>query len=122
EDNFKVPKLLADGSNWVTYKDRLRWALDAHGMLDQLEKNIPEPLTPAELSSTKASPALPATPGYKIRYEKWWMAEATIKQCIASTVPDSVFNRVKAKKSAKDVWDAVAAIFEDRLLLVAINL
>ena len=58
----------------------------------------------------------------KMRCEKWHTNEATVKQCITSSVPDSVFNRVKMKDSAKDIWDAVAQIFERCSLMVAINL
>src|SRR5271155_1425234 len=46
ETIFKVPKLLADGSNWVTYRDRLRWALSAQGLLDNITDSIPEPMNP----------------------------------------------------------------------------
>ena len=37
KDILRVPKLLKDGSNWVTYRDRLIWALDACGVLDHIE-------------------------------------------------------------------------------------
>jgi hypothetical protein len=143
EEFFKVPKLLADGSNWVTYKDRLRWALNARGVLNHLDKVVPEPevLVATELSPTDDSAAADPSGGTKVppkdfdtsmtelvarssemRHDKWRANEATVKQCIASSVPDSVFNRVKMKSTAKDVWDAVAQIFEGRSLMVAINL
>ena len=57
-----------------------------------------------------------------MRHDKWRANEATVKQCIASSVPDSVFNQVKMKSTAKDVWDAIAQIFKGRSLMVAINL
>ena len=131
---FKVPKLLTDGSNWITYKDRLRWALDARGLSSHLDDNVsePQPPTVATESSTTTPTQLPPDAlsqltadewhGYITRLEKWHVAEATIKQCIASTVPDSIFNRVKSKKTAKEVWDAVGEIFEGRSLMVAIDL
>ena len=36
EDFFKVPKLLADISNWIEYRDWLQLALDAYGILPHL--------------------------------------------------------------------------------------
>jgi len=68
EEFFKVPKLLADGSNWVTYKDRLRWALNAHGILNHLDKVIPEPevLIAMELSPTDDSTAADPSGGTKV--------------------------------------------------------
>jgi hypothetical protein len=99
ETIFKVPKLLADGSNWVTYRDRLRWALSARGLLDNITDSIPEPTNPTvndpppDPSDTAAIAAHTSlNRGYAIRIEKWATAEATVKQCIASTVPDSIFN------------------------------
>lgn len=146
EEFFKVPKLLADGGNWVTYRDRLRWALSARGLLEYIDEDIPEPtVTSPETLNTASTPALgteteggspgnaatgaaaQAAPailsrGYEIRVEKWRMAQATVKQCIASTIPDSVFNRIKSKNTAKAVWDALAEIFETRSTMVAIDL
>ncbi len=141
EEFFKVPKLQADGSNWVTYKDRLQWALDARGVLNHIDTVVTEleVLIAKELSPTDDSAADDPSEGAKVqadtvsitelvarsselRHDKWCSNEATVKQCIASSVPDSVFNRVKMKNTAKDIWDAVAQIFEGRSLMVAINL
>lgn len=134
EEFFKVPKLNADGSNWVTFKDRFRWAIDARGMLDQLENVVEEPTDPTASEETPESAPADSQGGntqvqsselqyrnFLIRRSQWRTAEATIKQCIASTVPDSVFNRIKTKKTAKGIWDALASIFQERSLMVAID-
>ncbi|KAI6002394.1 hypothetical protein F5J12DRAFT_894161 [Pisolithus orientalis] len=46
DDFLKVPKLLADGENWVTYKDRLMWSLDAHGLLRYIDGTETMPVNP----------------------------------------------------------------------------
>ena len=68
EEFFKVPKLLANGSNWVTYKDRLRWALNARGVLNHLDKVVPEPevLVATDLSPTDDSAAADPSGGTKV--------------------------------------------------------
>ena len=68
EEFFKVLKLLADGSNWVTYKDRLQWALNTHGILNHLDKVVPEPevLVAIELSPTNDSTAADPSGGMKV--------------------------------------------------------
>ena len=33
DDLMKVPKLGAGGVNWVVYKDRFLWSVDARGLL-----------------------------------------------------------------------------------------
>ena len=121
-DIFKVPKLLADGSNWITYKDRLWWALDARGLSDHLDDNTSEPQPPTVTTESSTTTTNSEQRGYIIHLEKWRIDEATIKQCIASTVLDSIFNRIKSKKRAKKVWDAVGEIFEGRSLMVVIDL
>ena len=68
EEFFKVPKLLADGSNWVTYKDRLRWVLNTRGILNHLDKVVPEPevLIATELSPADDSAAANPDGGTKV--------------------------------------------------------
>ena len=129
ETIFKVPRLLADGSNWVTYRDRLRWALSARGLLGNITEDNPKPQNPIvnEPSPDPADTAAMSAHanlnrGYELRIDRWVTAEATVKQCIASTIPDSIFNWIKNKKSAKDVWDAITDIFEDWSTMVAIDL
>ena len=53
EELIKVPKLLKDGSNWVTYQDQLHWALDACGVLEHIEFSIPEPKKDSGLKRKK---------------------------------------------------------------------
>ena len=69
EEFFKVPKLLADGSNWVTYKDRLRWALNARGLLNHIDKanTEPEVLVAKELSPTDDSTAVDSSGSTKVQ-------------------------------------------------------
>ena len=44
-----------------------------------------------------------------------------VKQCIAGSIPDSLFNQFKGKTTVKDIWDALAKIFEDHSMMVAID-
>jgi len=136
EEFFKVPKLNADSSNWVTFKDRFRWAIDAQCMLDQLENVVEELTDPTELSEETPESTPANSQGgntqvqsselqyrnFLIHRSQWCTAEAMIKQCIASMVPDSVFNWIKMEKTVKGIWDALASIFQEQSLMVAIDL
>ena len=132
EEFFKVPKLSTDGSNWVTFKDRFRWAIDARGMLDQLKNVIDELTEPTVSEGTSESAPADSQGGnthvqlqyhnFLIHCSQWHTAEVTIKQCIASMVPDSVFNWIKMKKLAKGIWNTLVAIFQEWSLMVAIDL
>ena len=104
ETIFKVPRLLADGSNWVTYWDRLRWALSARGLLGNITEDNPEPQNPI-VNEPSPDPADTAAMsacanlnrGYKLQIDRWATAEATVKQCIASTIPDSILIESRTK-------------------------
>ena len=38
-----IPKLEVSGTNWVIFKDRFTWALDARGILDHIDGSGKEP-------------------------------------------------------------------------------
>src|ERR1700742_747475 len=148
DDNIRIPKLHADGSNWMTYRDRLIWALDARGILSHIQSNAIEvvvktpeemskncpPKTPAKPKKTTDDPEeleVPQGPSPVAKmmssaseetYPQWKSNEAAAKQCIASTIPDSIFNRVKGKRLAKEVWAAVVEIFEGRSYMLVVDL
>ena len=112
DDFFKVPKLTSNGSNWITYKDRLRWALDARGILPHLEGTTTQPTQPQSGDAT----------AFETLAKEWRMGEATVKQYIASTVPDPIFNRIKTQGTANGVWTSLCLIFQGRSTMVAIDL
>ena len=53
---------------------------------------------------------------------RWAYGEATVKQMIAASVPDSVFTQIKGSTRAKDVWDALRALYEGRTSMIVADL
>ena len=106
-----VDKLLPDGSNWVSYRDRLRWALEA--------KDIQEHLTSDTITQNYIDIG---NVGNMTPNRHWRIDDAYVKQVIAQTVTNDVFARVKMHTHAKDVWDALKGIYEGRSSLISINL
>jgi hypothetical protein len=45
-----------------------------------------------------------------------------VKQLIAASVPNTVFNRIETGTTAKDVWDALKKLYEGRTMLILIDL
>jgi hypothetical protein len=39
DDLMKVPKLDVGGANWVVYKDRFLWSINAHGLLEHVDSS-----------------------------------------------------------------------------------
>lgn len=133
DEVFKVPRLANDGSNWVTYKDRLRWALAARGILAHLEGDATDEKGSQSTARAGASDntgtadkGKESTPDVKgtqpLKDAKWLLDEAVVKQCIASTVSDSVFNCIKSGTTAKEIWNSLTKIYQARSHMVAIDL
>jgi hypothetical protein len=54
--------------------------------------------------------------------EQWDTDQSIVKQLIASSVPDSVFNSIKTGTSTKAVWDALKVLFKGRTTLILVDL
>ena len=48
DDLMKVPRLEAGGTNWVVYKDRFVWSVDARGLLEHVDGSEREPVCPVK--------------------------------------------------------------------------
>ncbi|KIK32660.1 hypothetical protein CY34DRAFT_100974 [Suillus luteus UH-Slu-Lm8-n1] len=127
DDFLRVPKLVADGENWMTYKDRLSWSVDARGFLGHLEGTERKPVDPSTLSGRGASWS-PTTPDevkelteYKAAMKEWRMGEAIMKQQIAGTIPDSLFIQVKNLAMAGEIFAYLSNLFEKCSRVVSIE-
>ena len=105
------PKLAADGSNWPIYRDRMVFTLRA----STLDKHLINAKVPS--SGSKAQPFDEAEAAIS-----WEREDAVVKQCIAASIPDEAFKRIKEDMSAKDVWDDLNTQFEDKSRVIRDNL
>src|ERR1700761_4803943 len=110
ETKISVPKLAADGSNWV-YRDRMIWAMDSRDLADHLTNDT--------MPTTYGAAG---TVGGVMAPTQWVASKRTLKHTIAALVPDSVFNKIKSSTRAKDAWDALKALFEGRSQMIAVDL
>jgi hypothetical protein len=138
EDFLRIPKLEVSGTNWVIFKDRFIWALDARGILDHIDGTGTEPAKPADpVPASKGTEVQPSTAtlttdqvAEKARLEtewkqdvkEWKQGEAITKQQIASCIPDSLFMKVRAKGTAHEIWTELGKHFEKRSRMVSIDL
>jgi len=53
---------------------------------------------------------------------RWEADEAIAMQVIVASVPNSVFTNIKGHNTAKDVWDALKALYKGRMTMVLVNL
>jgi gag-polypeptide of LTR copia-type len=108
---IRVTKLVADGSNWVTYRDRIMWALNAKGLLEHLTSDM----ITSDYSTAGTVDGLTLE-------ARWKKDEAMVKQLVAGSVPDMVFSQIKAGLKAKEVWDQLRALYEGRTKLILVDL
>ena len=135
DEFLRIPKLDVSGSNWVIFKDRFTWALDARGILDHIDGSgtqpvrtiVPEPedksdpLTEEEVGKIAEKQAI-SDDEWKKEVKEWKQGEAIAKQQIASSIPDSLFMKVRAKGAAYEIWTELEKHFEKRSCMVSIDL
>jgi hypothetical protein len=87
ELKLHITKLAADGSNWVTYRDRMLWAIDPRRWSDCLTS---DKITMRYVDAGYVGGMKPQ--------ERWDNDEAGVKQLIASSISDTAFNHVKGER------------------------
>jgi hypothetical protein len=141
EDFLRIPKLDVSGTNWVIFKDRFIWALDARGILDHIDGTGKEPAKPADpIPAPQVAEVQPTTATtqsvltaeiaeyakleleWKRDVKEWRQGEAIAKQQIAGSIPDSLFMKVRAKGTAYEIWTELGNHFEKRSRMVSIDL
>ena len=132
DDLMKVLKLDASGTNWVIYKDRFLWAVDARGLLGHVDGTGGEPRKPPVKQvkttgddgkvSEEDDPTDEKLTAWEDKLKVWRQGEAVVKQQIAATIPDSLFMKIRGKGSAREIWEAIAADFQNKSRLVSVDL
>lgn len=112
-----IPKLNVSSTNWVIFKSRFTWVLDAHGILDHIDGTGEEPVDPIPEADRKKP--LTEEQGkldteWRKDVKEWKQGEAIAKQQIASSIPDSLFVKVRAKGTAYEIWTELGKHFEKR--------
>jgi hypothetical protein len=126
DEFLRIPKLDVSGSNWVLYKERFLWALDARGISEHINgvADMPaDPVTPKSREEKKLSDAEKVLDKeWKKELKEWKQNEAVAKQQIASSIPDSLFMKIRAKGTAYEIWKDLENHFQNRSRMVSVDL
>src|SRR5258708_14883381 len=106
-----LPMLAADGSNWITYRDRIIWLMKMRGLGDHLMSTV----------TTQSYKDAGDVAGLKPE-QRWTADENAASQLIGATIPDSVFHKIKTADFVKDVWDRLKGLFEGKSRTLLIDL
>jgi len=91
-----IPKLEVDSRNWVNYKDHMFLTLETSGHDVHLTKDsAPKDYGGAGIVNG-TDPA-----------ERWKRGESYVKQVIAASIPQPVYNEIKGGTRTKDVWEVL---------------
>ena len=120
------PSRTSDGKNWVIYEDRLTLSVQAHGLGRHLDGTTTTPKQPA-VTQAPASRELTEEEKEKINtYEddlkEWLQKEAIVSQQVASTIPDSLYLKIRGKLMVKKAWDLLKSDFEKRSRIFMVDL
>jgi hypothetical protein len=139
DDLMKVPRLEAGGVNWVVYKDRFLWSVDARGLLEHVDGSEREPMCPVKpqmvprkddegkdtrdfVQAAYTQEEKREIKEWKAELKEWKRGEAIVKQQIAATIPDSLFMKIRNKGTALEIWDALCGDFQNKSRMVAVDL
>jgi len=103
-----VPKLDETSENWVTYKDRFLWSINAHGYLEHVGGTANAPSDP--IVRTTPPQVLTADEKNEVEWKElkiWKQGEAIVKQQIMAAIADSQFMKIHDKATAREVWEGI---------------
>ncbi len=119
----RLPHLKADGSNFVTYRDRMVFAAEAAQLDEYLGENFAAPAVPVP-----ADPQNPTTEEKEsiVKHPEvvrmWNSNAAILKQGIAATVPDALFLKVKGEKTPGLMWKKVKDEYKKKSKMMTVDL
>jgi hypothetical protein len=106
-----LPKLAADGSNWITYRDRIKWTITMRGLGDHLTDNT---VTQKYRDAGDIGALKPE--------QRWTADKIAVNQILGATIPDLVFNQIKTAYEPKDVWEKLKALYEGKSRSMMVDL
>src|SRR5882762_1428718 len=126
---FNIPKLADDGTNWITYKERLLTTISARGLMRYVEgravKLEPFKLDPKGKKLLKEDTTEATEAEWEAREDKideWYQKDSLAKQHIFSTIMNRLLLRIKKLGDASKIWAEICKIHEGKTELVQVDL
>ncbi|PPQ89191.1 hypothetical protein CVT25_001159 [Psilocybe cyanescens] len=104
DDFMKIPRLDEAGKNWVIYKARFLWSIDAHGKLKHVDGSVVAPADPVIRTVNQVLTSKEET------LDAEWRKEMRI------------WNQGEAIETAYAIWEALVGEFKNKSRMVSVNL
>ena len=112
-DFLRIPRLPADGKGFVIWKERLELSIQACRLHGHLDGSVIKPNDPPRPEgSTLTMEEVSSIEKYAKDMNQYSQEQAIVFQQIASTIPDSLYLKIKGKATVKEAWDTLKADFE----------
>src|SRR5271168_228940 len=123
-DFLRIPKLPADGKGFVVWKERLELSIRARGLYGHLDGTVPRPQDPPTRpeGSILTEEEVSSKTQHANDLSKYLQEQAVVFQQIASTIPDSLYLKIKGKTPVKEAWDTLKTDFEKRSKMITVDL
>ena len=126
---FNVPQLAEDGTNWITYKERILTVIGARGLMRYVDGRAVKPV-PYAVDATTGKTMKPdgkeATETeieeLDKKLDEFFMKDSLVKQHIFSTITDRLLLRVQRLDRASKIWEEIRTVHEGKSDLVQIDL
>lgn len=122
DEFLRILRLDISGSNWVLYKERFFWALDACAILHHVDRTGTEPTDPVQEESWKTEKLSDTEKEldkeWKRESREWRQGEAVAKQQITSSILDSLFMKIRTKGTAHEIWKELEGHFQNHSHMV----
>ncbi|TFK61431.1 hypothetical protein BDN72DRAFT_778188, partial [Pluteus cervinus] len=115
-----LPKLRDDGSNWTTYKERLINAIKSKGLGRHLAGNAKKPREIVDSSNLLALTE-DELEKHLDSVDAFDQKQAQLRDLIYETVNRSTFLQIKDENTAKEVWEKLVSINENKGVMVRTN-
>lgn len=126
---FNIPKLAEDGSNWITYKERMLTAVGARGLMRYVDgravKPVPfdiDPKTGVAMKPDGSAPTQTEIDEHDKKIDEHYQKDSLVKQQLFSTITDRLLLRVQKLEGAAAMWEEIHDIHEGKTELVQIDL
>ncbi|KIK45144.1 hypothetical protein CY34DRAFT_28327, partial [Suillus luteus UH-Slu-Lm8-n1] len=110
---FNMPKLAEDGSNWITYKERMLTAVVPFDI---------DPMTGVAMKPDGSAPTQTEIDEHDKKIDEHYQKDSLVKQQLFSTITDRLLLRVQKLEGAAAMWEEIHDIHEGKTELVQIDL
>ena len=108
-DFLRILRLPTDGKGFVVWKERLKLSIKARELYGHLDGSITRPVDPPIRleGSTLTAEEVSSSDKYAKDINQYSLEQAIVLQQITSTIPDSLYLKIKGKPTVKEAWEAL---------------